>query len=78
MKSNTIKTDERIFKVDLSWSMGKYELCNLADLERIVINSKGVDRISHLWDGKFKRISKKDLKQMLEAHRLDTEFLTLI
>ena len=78
MKSNTIKTDERIFKVDLSWSMGKYELCNLADLERIVKNSKGVDRISHLWDGNFKRISKKDLKAMLEAHKLPSDFLKLV
>lgn len=75
---NTIKTDERIFKVNHNFNMCKYDLGNLADLKQIVEKSTSVKSVEHLWNGKFKRISKKDLKQMLEAHRLDTEFLTLI
>lgn len=74
----TIKTDERVFQVHLLFDMGKKILCNLDQLEQVVSCSNGVNKIEHLWNGKFKRISKKDLKSMLEANKLNTEFLNLV
>ena len=78
MNSNTIKTNERIFQVHLLFDMGKKILCNLDGIETIVNESNGIKKIDHLWNGQFKKISKKELKAILEAHKLDTEFLKVV
>ena len=73
-----VKTDERLFLIHYSFDMGKKDICNLEQLEQLVKNSNGVDKIEHFWNGKFKKISKHDLKNMLEANKLNTNFLKLV
>lgn len=75
---NTIKTDERIFMVHHNFNMGRVSLCNIEGLEEVVRDSKSVKKIEHLWNDKFIRVSKKDLKGMLEAQDLNAEFLKLV
>lgn len=76
MKNNlTIQTGERIFLIHYMWEMGRKDMCNLAQLKSLVTNSKGIEKIEHFIDYKFKKISKKDLKAMLQTHRLDSEFV---
>jgi hypothetical protein len=78
MEITTIKTDERIFLVHHNFNMGKKTLCNLADLEKVISASNSIQKIEHFLDYKFKRISKTDLKAMLESMKLNTDFLKLI
>lgn len=78
MKVTTIKTDERIFLVHHNFNMGKKTLCNLSQLESVVRSSNSIAKIEEFWDYKFKRISKGNLKAMLEAMNLNTDFLKLI
>lgn len=74
----TINTNERIFLIHYQFDMGLKDMCNLAQIENLVKSSNGVDKIEHFWNGKFTKISKKDLKAMLEANRLDTKFIDSI
>ena len=73
-----INTDERIFLLHYLFDMGRKDMCNLRQIEALVRDSNGVQKIDHFWNGKFVRISKKDLKSMLEANFLDAGFLKLI
>ncbi len=74
----TANTDERLFLIHYIFDMGKKDICNLAQIESLIKNSNGIQKIEHLWNGKFKRISKVDLKAMLDAHKLNADFLKLI
>ena len=76
--TNTIKTDERIFMVHHNFNMSRVSLCNIEGLEDVVINSNGIKKIEHLYNNKFTKISKKDLKEILEGNNLNAEFLKLV
>lgn len=74
----TINTGERIFLVHYHFEMGRVDMCNLHQLEGLVKAGNEVKLIQHFWNGKFTRISKKDLRAMLQSMGHATEFLTLI
>ncbi len=79
MKNNlTITTGSRVFLIHHTFAMGKKDLCNIEQLEQLVNESNGITKIEHFWNHKFIKISKKDLKAMLEAMSLNTDFLKLI
>lgn len=71
----TLNTDERIFLIDYLFDMGRQDMCNLEHLESLIKNSNGVKKISHFWGGKFVKISKKDLKEMLQANQMRYDFI---
>lgn len=61
MESNTIKTDERIFKI-LTFD-DDYVLCNL-DRAQELLAKGNVKKAWHLWDFKFEVVSKIHIKNM--------------
>ena len=60
MKPTTIKTDERIFKVE-DYDGNTY-LCNLDTAPPL----HDIRKLWHLWDFQFESFGKKDLNDMLE------------
>lgn len=75
-----VDSTQRLFFVTEQFNMGRNPIvCNLEDLPK-VCNSmkKGVDSIKEMWNGKLQRISKKNLKDMLEAHKMETDFLNRV
>jgi hypothetical protein len=70
-----IDNGQRVFQVVTS--IGKQAFCNLPDLNRVVeeLNThEGYFKIYHFWDNKPKKVSKKYLRDMFEAHDLKQEF----
>lgn len=61
MENNTIKTDERIFKV-LTFD-DDYILCNL-DKAQELINKGDIKKAWHIWNFEFETISKLHIKNM--------------
>lgn len=73
--TTTITHAQRIFVVEYEGSVNPI-LCNLDDLERVCKELVGgYTKIKHFFDGRIQRISKKDLKDMLEANKLNSSFL---
>ncbi|MCB0744228.1 MAG: hypothetical protein KDC67_10015 [Ignavibacteriae bacterium] len=67
---------QRVFHVVTS--MGKQAFCNLKDLNKVVENletHEGHFRIYHFWNNKPKRVSKKYLKEMFKANRIEMGFV---
>lgn len=61
MEPNTIKTDERIFKI-LTFD-NDYLLCNL-DRAQELLNQGNIKKLWHLWNFKFEVFPKIHLKNM--------------
>lgn len=61
MESKTIKTDERIFKIE-TFDNEKF-LCNV-ETAKETLDKREIKNLWHLWDFEWKRFGKDDLKQM--------------
>ena len=60
----SIKTDQRIYKIETF--EGNLILCNLEHIKET--DFPDFRKVSHIWDGEFKRISKMYLKDMIRAN----------
>lgn len=74
----TIDNTQRIFFIQRLGFGTRHFVCNLADIEKVLkvyfeVNDEYT--ISHIWDGKLKRMSKKALREMLEANQLSYNFI---
>jgi hypothetical protein len=63
-KGQTIKTDERIFKI-ITFD-DELILCNLQDIN--LSDLENIKHLWHFWNGDFKRFGKIDLKEMINNH----------
>ena len=61
MKPKTIKTNERIFKIETF--DGEVFLCNVKTAKE-TLNKGEIKNLWHLWNFEWKRFGKDDLKQM--------------
>lgn len=71
----TIDNNLRVFQVITS--TGKQSFCNLEQLNKVVESlgtNPGYFKIYHFWDNKPKRVTKKYLDSMYEAHEMKREF----
>ena len=66
----TINTDETIFLLHYSFDLGKKDLCNLKHIPTL-LDKNNVDKIEEFYNYKFKRISKKVLKEKLIANQIN-------
>lgn len=66
----TINTDENIFLLHYSFDLGRKDLCNLKHIPTLLDKNK-VDKIEEFYNYKFKRISKKVLKEKLIANQIN-------
>lgn len=71
----TIKTGEAIFLIHYMHDMNRKDLCNLSQLRELVLDYPRIERVQRFFTDKFVRISKKDLKAMLDKVGLETDFL---
>ena len=55
--------------------MNRKDLCNLSQLRELVLDYPRIERVQRFFTDKFVRISKKDLKAMLDKVGLETDFL---
>ena len=79
MKTDMIvRTGERLFLVQYSEDVTDVDISNLGDLKGLVTLGGGAVKISHFWNGKFTKMSKRDLVEMLEANQLSSEFVKRI
>lgn len=71
-----ISTGETILKVEYNNAFGnQFDLCNLGQLVQLHKNSEKygyIKKISRFWNGKFERLSKKTVNELLEANKLTT------
>jgi hypothetical protein len=63
-KGQTIKTNERIFKI-ITFD-DELILCNLQDIN--LSDLENIKHLWHFWNGDFKRFGKIDLKEMINNH----------
>ena len=71
----TIDNNQRIFQVVTS--TGKQAFCNLSDLNTVVKSLdtyEGYFKIFHFWNSKSQKVSRKYLKELFEANKLNQEF----
>ena len=66
----TINTDETIFLLHYSFDLGKKDLCNLKHIPTLLVKNN-VDKIEEFYNYKFRRISKKVLKEKLIANQIN-------
>lgn len=66
----TINTDETIFLLHYSFDLGKKDLCNLKHIPTL-LDKNNVDKIEEFYNYKFRRISKKVLKEKLIANQIN-------
>lgn len=66
----TINTDETIFLLHYSFDLGRKDLCNLKHIPTL-LDKNNVDKIEEFYNYKFKRISKKVLKEKLIANQIN-------
>jgi len=67
-----INNDQRLFVI--ATSTGHTFCCNLSQINSVIANENLTDgyyKISELWNGKLKTVSKKFLKEMYEANQID-------
>ena len=72
--TTTINNDLRIYQVVTA--AGKQFFCNIEQLN-FVVNAEcktGQFKVNHFWNNKAQRLSKKDLRAMLEGSQLTQEF----
>ena len=68
----TINTDETIFLLHYGFDFGRKDLCNLAQIPDLFLKSNGnIERIDIFENYKFKRISKKSLKERLINNQIN-------
>lgn len=71
----TINNSLRVFQIVTS--LGHQYFCNLHDIGRIVKQLElraGYYTLYHFWNSKPKKVSKKYLKEMLQANELPFDF----
>lgn len=71
----TIDNDSRVFQIVDSYQRSTF--CNLQDIEKVVESQNlksGYYTIYHFWNAKPKKVSKKYLKEMLQANGLEQNF----
>jgi len=66
----TINTDETIFLLHYSFDLGRKDLCNLKHIPTL-LDKNNVDKIEEYYNYKFRRISKKALKEKLIANQIN-------
>lgn len=66
----TINTDETIFLLHYSFDLGRKDLCNLKHIPTL-LDKNNVDKIEEFYNYKFRRISKKVLKEKLIANQIN-------
>ena len=66
----TINTDETIFLLHYSFDLGRKDLCNLKHIPTL-LDKNNVDKIEEFYNYKFKRISKKVLKEKLITNQIN-------
>ena len=66
----TINTDESIFLLHYSFDLGRKDLCNLKHIPTL-LDKNNVDKIEEFYNYKFRRISKKVLKEKLIANQIN-------
>ena len=66
----TINTDENIFLLHYSFDLGRKDLCNLKHIPTLLAKNN-VEKIEEFYNYKFKRISKKVLKEKLIANQIN-------
>lgn len=71
----TIKNNERVFMV--TTSVANHYFCNIKDLPNVIKSNDlraGYYKIFHFWNNKQTRLTKKLLKDMLNAHSIPFDF----
>lgn len=74
--TTTIDNNQRVFQVITS--MGKQSFCNLSQLNEVIKDletHEGYFKIYHFWNNKAQRVTKKHLRDMFEAHKLEMNFV---
>ena len=66
----TINTDETIFLLHYSFDLGRKDLCNLKHIPTL-LSKNNVEKIEEFNNYKFRRISKKILKEKLIANQIN-------
>ena len=66
----TINTDETIFLLHYSFDLGRKDLCNLKHIPTL-LSKNNIEKIEEFHNHKFKRISKKVLKEKLIANQVN-------
>lgn len=66
----TINTDETIFLLHYSFDLGRKDLCNLKHIPTL-LDKNNVDKIEEFYNYKFRKISKKVLKEKLIANQIN-------
>ena len=73
----TINTDETIFLLHYSFDLGRKDLCNLKHIPTL-LDKNNVDKIEEFYNYKFRRISKKVLKEKLIANQINFDNIKYI
>lgn len=71
----TINNNERVFYITTSNNRSAF--CNLAQLNEVIAQlgtHEGYFTIYHFWDGKQKKVSRKYLKDLFAAHKIEPTF----
>lgn len=70
----TINTDENIFLIHYNFDLSRKDLCNLNQIPDLFIKADGnIDRVDVLHNYKFKKISKKILREKLISNQINIE-----
>lgn len=68
-----VRTGERVFLI--YYLDDTVDMCNLTSLRNYIVSANGYKKIEHFWNSKFEKYSEKELKEMLIANKLKTDFL---
>jgi len=70
----TIDNTQRIFLIQRTAASTRNFVCNLHDIPNVIKNGLETNdsfTIKHLWNGEFKRCSKKYVNEMLKCANID-------
>lgn len=74
----TIDNNQRVFMLAEG---GNKILCNLSDIENCLKEFEGAQnyvKVFHIWNNDLKRMSKKALREMLQAHEMNFDFVDFL
>ena len=71
-----IDNTQRIFLVhEFGWGT-THMVCNMVDLPKCMAHFEGNEqyKVAHIWNNKIKYLSKKEVKEILEANQLKSPY----